>query len=293
MARSRFVQTLDDGRLKEQRDGGAQRSIERGYVLQGGPLVKVRDTIGGGVRVLAKAMYLSPVFVFARLIAHYAVDPLFGAVVVVVFVTLVLAFFTLLCLYLLASFVAWNQSKRTSLARPHAALAHGVENADEQDLGKIVTVTGRAVALDETHLPLVSDFWTPRVRLAEASVFAIERDAPHAPVVVIVTTAPIVIARAEETTTALAVSPATYQRTELLDDQRGDALAVRAGEKVTLTGQLLDRIPNVSEFELDGEMYRLQPAAATDEGTPYREAQIRTGLLVSDQLTMPIVIEVG
>jgi hypothetical protein len=292
MARTRFIQTLEDGRLKEQRDGGAARTIERGYVMQGGALVRVRDALGGAVRALGLALYLSPIFIIARLIAHYAVEPLFGAVVVVVFVTLVLAFFVVLCLYVLMSFIAWNQSRRTMLARPHAALAHGAENADEQDLGKIVTVTGRAVSLDGAERPLLSDFWTGRMRLTEASVFAIEREAPHAPVVIMATTAPIVIARASDAPAEMVLAKETYQRTELLDDQRGDALAVRAGEKVTVTGQLLDRIPNVSEFELDGEMYRLE-AASTDEATPYRETQIRSGLLLSDQVSMPLVVEVG
>jgi hypothetical protein len=291
MAQSRFQQTLVDGKIVESRDGGATRVLARSYISRGGALVSLRDGIGAGLKWATRLVYVSPALIVARLIVH-GMDARKGEWIVAGFVGIVVLFFVMLSFYLFAAFIAWGQTQRSALDRPSdVEEEEGATDADAADAGMLVTITGRATRLDATDMPLLADFWRSALRITEASVFGVTRD-NGSPVVVLATTAPFVLGHAVGRDAASVLSALTIARTEVVAGQEGESLIVAEGDEITVTGQLLDRIANIAEFELDGEMYRWG-AGKPDAETPYRQTSVQGGLLVSDTVTAPLVVRVG
>ena len=282
MAESRFVQNIGDearAQLTETRDGGAPRPLTRDYVVvSGGVLVGIRDGVGVLLKWLARALYLSPAIVIAKVV----LSGLAAAVAVAAFVCVVLAFFVVLIVYIVAAFVAFGQNARRRLSCPDAISGRAATGEpDTADLGRQVTVRGRVVKLRGPSSVVMSDAWGESMRVTYADVFGVLRSA-GLPVVVLPTTAPTLVApNGSDEPRALAEVTEAEARTRML----------REGDEVIVTGQLLDRITNVHAFELDGEVLRLG-GDTPDEAAPYREAQILGGLLVSDTLATPLTIKV-
>jgi hypothetical protein len=280
MAESVFVQTVvanAKSQVKETRDGGAARNLARGYVRSGGGLTTVRDGIGWTLKWVARALYFSPVLAIAYAITGGHV----AAMVVATFVGLVLTFFVVLILYVLAAFIAFGQSTRRGLARPHVSLeAETATETDTRDPGQMVTVRGRVIRLRGKGV-VVSDAWQPQERTTYADIFGVERE-QGLPVVVLPTTAPTLDAPTDDPDAAtLALEKGLF----------GVVAVLREGDTVTLRGIILDRIANVNAFELDGEVLRFG-GGETNEALPYREVQLDAGLLISDSKDEPLQIKV-
>lgn len=281
VAESVFVQTVGGGPktgVTETRDGGAARTLARDYVRSGGGLSAVRDGAGWPLRWVARALYLSPVLGLAYAITSGHV----AALVAATFVGLVLAFFLLLILYILIAFIAFGESARRGLARPRVSLhAQPASETDTKDPGTAVTVRGRVVRLRGTGV-IVADGWQPQERTTYADIFGVERE-QGLPIVVLPTTAPTLDAPGDDAEAAtLAQEKGLF----------GDVAVLREGDTVTLRGVILDRIPNVNAFELDGEVLRFGAGGEANEALPYREVQLDAGLLVSDTKDEPLQIKV-
>ena len=119
---------VDEGSLV----GGAERHRSRPLdadTADASFAARVRNGLGVGLRWAARALLLSPVLAVARLPLR-AVSPRLGDATVAVFVGVVVAFFAMLDIWLLASIVWWAGRRRRHLAMPRlAARAHGAQGA--------------------------------------------------------------------------------------------------------------------------------------------------------------------
>ncbi len=285
MAESVFVQTLAPngsakGTIMETRDGGVARQLVRDYVHSGGALTTARDVVGWPLKWLARALYISPALALAYAVTGGQV----AAVIAASFVGLVIAFFVVLILYVLVSFIAFGQNTRRGLSRPDVSLlAEASTDTDTRDPGREVTVRGRVVRLRGKDI-VMSDAWQPNERTTYADIFGIERD-EGLPIVVLPTTAPMLDAPAND------AAHATLAQEKGLF---GEVAVLREGDTVVVRGVILDRIANVNAFELDGEVLRFGGASRDDahEALPYREVQLDAGLLISDSTNEPLRIKV-
>jgi hypothetical protein len=295
MAESLFIQTVSQGAegslaagsraggslgtetsgILETRDGHPARALTRDYVRRGSAGTTVRNLVGGLLKWVARALYLSPVLAVAYIVTGGET----GAIAVATFVIIVAAFFVVLALYVVVSFAVFSGSQRASLARPSLILqAEPATQTDTRDLGQQVTVRGRVVRLRAAAV-VISDSWQETERDTYADVFGILRD-DGLPVVVLPTTAP---------TLSAPVGDAAAARVAAERGLFGDACILQEGDQVVLSGLLLDRIVNVNGFELDGEMLRFG-GDAHDESLPYRAVSMQEGLLVSDSPDAPLLI---
>ena len=290
MAESVFVQTIaassdpkksgGAGEIRETRDGGQARVLVRDYVQSGGGLSAVRDGIGFLLKWIARSLYFSPVFAIAYAITSGHI----AAMVAATFVGIVLAFFVVLAIYIIAAFIAFGETMRRGLRRPSVSLApDSAEATDTQDPGRSVTVRGRVVRLRDKPI-IVADGWQAEERTTYADVFGIHRE-KGVPIVVLPTTAPTLDAPHDA-----AAAKSMAEEKGLF----GEVSILREGDLVTVRGVVLDRIANVNAFELDGEVLRFGDKSSGDanEAMPYREGQLDAGLLISDSKDEPLQIKV-
>lgn len=202
--------------------------LER-YVLRGGPPLErpiplptthVRPTrsgaalahaaVGRAVRILARALYVFPALIVAKLIL-WLVGSWYGDLITVAFVLLVVAFFAALALWLMLHAIVGPRSTRTR----GAALAFAPPSA--RDAERIAgalppATTARFVGTVDAGLtpgePVVVEEWSERdgrlLRLVEGRSFVL-RASDRAPAAVELAGAPILLGRPDEPASSAAL----------------------------------------------------------------------------------------
>jgi hypothetical protein len=161
----------------------------------------------GSLRVVVRAFYLFPVLVVAKIVL-FAMHARVGDYITVAFVVLVVTLFGLLAVVMLLVAITGSRSQR-----PGGTLVfHAPSKSDAQRMVKgrsvAVRVMGRVDAGLEPGATVLEEQWGENggklVRFFEGRSFVVVPD-EGAPVVVDLDACPLVLARYDRTTTALAV----------------------------------------------------------------------------------------
>jgi hypothetical protein len=231
----------------------------------------LKSAIGLLLRALGLALFASPTFAVGRFFAAAFGLPALADLFVVAFVLLVVAFFGVLNLFVLASFMVWAIRRftyRPALVPPHpsAALPSAPPVTERSALGDRVLARGTVVALQPRaeQGPVLRDAWSETERRTEADDFAIRRGRGEAPVVVRLETAPLVLGAQE----------------------------VHEGDEVIAVGRLRAIAPSAERIELGGETRKVPRDEADGEGAPYRRAAAGPAFVIGDAIEEPVTIAV-
>ncbi len=286
-----FVYRIDDrtkwdaqARLDGSEHPARMHGVPEWVDFRSAKLHTIRKALEGLLKALARAVYVSPLLLLLRLILRSAY-PAAGDVPILLFVAIVVLFFTALDLWIFVSLVWWLAGHTEGGLRflvpdrevvpPTNALPPGRAGP-----GDVVHVRGKIVQLGpekpETDVVL-RDLWCPDtdppIRVVVAHDFAIAPEGTT-PVVVRLEQAPLVHASAQEGgLESFELPPPDHGTTGT-----GSLRVLRAGDEVEVWGRVARSIPNVGRFELGGRVRSLGEDA--DGGSPYRESAPRPGIVV-------------
>ncbi len=239
----------------------------------------------------------------------------------VAFVCLVVVFFGLLNLYVLAAVIAWWLERH---GRPRLHLPFTRSGADALALlemetsevpgeaeapaakGNLLRLTGTVVELtprvtrDE---PVVRDLWMPHTnrptRITELSAFAV-RSPGKQPVVVSSAGVPTLIEAPDRGRLDQGLMAFTEQTRMVFDrwvrsgqtsdDAETLALTLREGDEVELIGEVVKTIDHVEHFDLDGHERSIPSVGATAGASPYRRGSRIGGVIVANKRGQTVVI---
>lgn len=271
----------------------------------------IKAGIGAVLKWFARLLYLSPLFIGIRCAVAAATDVPTGDAVTVAYVCLVVAFFTLLNLYIVWAVIAHFRGRgRLELDVPFSDAGEdqtGIFASDVQPRGgsEIVRYRGIVRSIGE-HLPggndLVTDLWVVDGenpwRMTEAMEFAIVTDDDR-PIVIQLETAPIMIAPVETETVTSAVARMSPGITSVFDmgpalegergAERAKFLKLSEGQEVEIVGTLSGGIPNVSRFELGSRVCTLN-VGGQQQYDPYRGTSGGEGIIVAATPQNPLFI---
>ena len=273
----------------------------------GGWVRAVRNVLGRMLKWLARSLYLSPLFIVAK-VGIDRIDRTQGDLVTVAFVCMVVAFFSALNLYVLWSILYWVVRHRSdgqvkppftedggdtwgsfSGQTPPATVPP--RNGRMPRIHTMVRIRGTIVPLDrpsaatpsgDRRRGLLVDHWAARERLAfrvvEARDFAVVADG-LVPVVVRFDGAPIVVARPSARATSQHLAAIDAETRKILDAQRDDlanleesdgwCVTLREGDLIEVWGQVQQILARSDRFELAGSQRSLT-LVSPDAGSPYR-----------------------
>jgi len=299
----------------------AWRNLDHGLLVPPGRRSrKVKRAVGRALKWTVRGLYLSPGLVLAVLIMRLGGLP-GGAVLTAIFVCLVVLFFALLNVYIVASVVAFRISRRGSptlrlpftrsgedelgLLAVEALAVPGREQAPAE-IDSLVRCRGTVVELTPRIAkgqPVVRDLWLPEanraMRLTEMVAFAVV--APEQlPVIVSTSAAPALVLPPERHDLGDAL-PSFGESSRDVFNQRvrfGDTvdatpawlLSLREGDEVELVGRVTETVDDVASFELDGEERALPATAKVEGASPYRHGRRARGIVVADGDDRPLVI---
>jgi hypothetical protein len=301
MVTSIFVQTAAQGGREERAVvfGAAPttRILPALPPREGGFVYRVRQGLGFVLRQLARAIYVSPVLIVAKLVVR-AFDERASDLLLVAFAVVVVVFFVVLNLYILWSLAWWLLSRRQK-SKPPRLEPFDARTVEEP--GR-VRVVGRVERLGERGDGVVlRDVWEGGAqpwRLTEVAVFLVRPDDASQPAVVVAcTTAPEIRRRglvrpargllAAMTPEATALAPSAVPGA----DDGGVGLTLAEGDRVEVTAVLAEPFDNLERIPLPGG----ELVVGDPEGAPYRdqpEAARRDGLLFLDDAKSPLFLRV-
>jgi hypothetical protein len=248
------------------------------------PLSRALDVLGLALRATGLLLLASPLLLVVKVVLAAAVGPRVSDVVIPFFVIVVVAFFGLLNVSLLVFFAHWLLRKRVpppAFVQP--SLGAAAPPTESTAVGRPVRARGRVVALDATLDGKVVLRSADAVvgtgaaaRLVEMRCFAVIADDDRTPPVIVHGPwAPAVAGPALEPAAfgSSALGAAGYDRGAF---ETADAVVVRAGDRVEVTGVVDAVVPNADHFELDGAVASLP----RDGDEPYRGGAPRVALAV-------------
>jgi hypothetical protein len=281
---------------------------------------QVKRGLGRGLKWTARGLYLTPLLLIVKL-GFWLADSATADILTVAFVGLVVAFFALLNLYVLAAFTAWQIGKHGQMVLRLPFSKSGsdvlelfnVETSDVPALaqappaigsrlrvrGTVVELAPR-VAKDE---PVVRDLWLPRAqvptRITEVVAFAVQSVGTQ-PVIVSADGAPTLLLPPERdhlggglTAFSEPVRKAFNRQLKTFKtakDAKTFGLALREGDEVELVGEVVARVDNVVSFDLAGEARSVPAAGGTAGGSPYRHGSPASGVIVANCPEQAVVI---
>ncbi len=259
-----------------------------------GIVAGVRAGIGALVRRSAQLLLVTPILIIPKLLVPRAVSD----AITVGFVIAVVAFFTLLALYFLVSFVWWALRKRERrLVFSRARLVDHERNAlaaadAATKPGSTVRVVGRVVPLTPTDV-VVRVFSAPGAqpwRLVELVEFAVVPP-DGVPAVVRALTAPVLELPEQRSDFGEHAARFSDPARRLVDqrDASGSYSELVPGARVELIGSVQQTLPNADAFELDGQHYSLARPDA-EIGTAYRGGPGGPALVIGRDDSPRIVI---
>jgi hypothetical protein len=247
--------------------------FERMVVTVPTVLARIRDAIGGAMRLVAMVIFVSPLAILVKL----ALPQRASDYVTVGFVITLVAFFALLSLYFLASFLWWRGRDRRGLqfapppdTDPDADAIVVATPADAKPKTR-ARARGRIVALDDTTKIVVRAFaghdghpW----RIVETSDFAV-MPKDGLPVIAHVRGAPLLVSLSSRRISTDEASKLFAPTTLALADSHdsGDYVEVAVGDEVEIVGTIDRVVPDSNHFTIDGAPRSLPHLA---EGDPYR-----------------------
>jgi hypothetical protein len=296
-----------DGRSNDVR---AQR-VDAPYVVRRrGTLERVRGGVAWLLKNAARLVYVSPALLIVKVILKLFDDAM-SDLTIVIFVLIVVLFFAVLNLYLFVSILWWLVGRAPqpfSLKPPFDA--DGREELPLLDLGdltdvgdaplpagRLVRARGAIVRLGPNSAgdgTVVHDLWDEGLglRLTECIDFAVVGQG-RIPVVLRLSSAPIVIAKPEPIHLDAYLSQATPETARLVRQEHGEAankpapcalLTLREGDEVEVIGGVTGNIDNVDNFELEGTYASVPLHAEQGDGgaSPFRDKPGGPGLMIAE-----------
>lgn len=264
------------------------------------------------LKTAVRALYLSPVLIAVK-VALNRVDRAASDLVTVGFVSLVVAFFVLLNLYIVWSLVHWSRrgADRCSLVLPVSASGKDTLGLFEERargaqavtlgavMGDLIRVRGMVAPLDAHHAAtrIVSDAWATDAldswRLTEATDFVV-RPSEGPAVVVRCESAPLVIGRPERGRRAPRELASTEAGLRLaasggLAEESVWVLGLDAGDEVEVVAAVAAVLPDLRHVDIAGTIRSAAPEGQTD-GSAYRGAAPEGGFLVTSRPDQPVLI---
>jgi hypothetical protein len=192
---------------------------------------------------------------------------------VVIFCSIVVAFFVTLNVYILASLIAWRGARKKKLgARWKPLWPRAKPSAGGP------TVRGRVERIGSSaDTFVVRDFWADAAtsfRVTECAVFLVKPDDPRAPTAVIAcTTAPDLVGHATPSTVPQSLEAMSPEARPLVPvtpgpEPHGVLLTIAEGDHVEVHAASSAPIENLDRIVLPGGEVLVQDV----EGTPYRDA---------------------
>jgi hypothetical protein len=224
----------------------------------------------------------------------------------VLFVALVVGFFSLLIIYVFLLAAAYLLSTR----RPGVEPPYSTEGAERGgiSLGGLklpasalpmadarITLRGRVTSLGDS-LPagddlLVRDLWMPGAdqprRLTRAVDFAVVAEGQQ-PLIVRLETAPLLVAVVEDASVDRELSK---EAGDGVHDPEARLMSLRVGQEVEITGVPSGEIVNISSFELGGRVRAVMPEESRP-AAPYRSDAARPATLITATPVSPVWVKV-
>jgi hypothetical protein len=260
----------------------------------------VLEVVRGGLRFVlkqcARALYVSPVLVVAKL-ALRSWSREASDFVIVVFCGIVVAFFATLNLYIFWSIAWFTQTKRKRKNEWKPLEPRMLPAPDS------VKVSGRVERLGrEGDGVVLRDFWASGLvpwRLTEIAVFLVRPDDPkEEPAVVACTTAPDVEGGSGRSSAPLVLGQVSAEARALAGsvkgaDDDGALVTLSVGDRVEVTAVLAEPVENLDRIPLPGG----EILVGDLEGAPYRdqpENSPKSGRLLLDDEKSPLrIVRVG
>ncbi len=297
-------------------DGAERNSAPQSYpwvsVRLGGHWIRrVSTLLRSPLKWTVRAIFLSPLLILLRA-ALARTNPWASDVVTVAFVVLVVAFFSMICIYVFLLIAGFILSNRRPMVEPPEAKAErggislgglklpaaAIPLADQR-----ITVRGRVASLGDILPPgknlILRDLWlteaSPPQRHIEAVDFAVVAEGQQ-PAVVRLESAPILAAKPEGHLPSELL--AHWKGGEALQDVQQQSpnvetrlLTLRAGQEVELTGVPAGEIVDLASFELGGRIKTLIPDDQRPSA-PYRSDAARPATRIIATQVSPVWIKV-
>lgn len=284
---------LDDG------DRSTTRPVHDApyLALPGRRTAAIKRALAAGLRLLAGALYLSPLLVLVAALTPAPRD----AYLAVAFTLVVVAFFFVLVLFVLASVLHHVATRNLDVRLDPPAEADLVLPAGGR--GERVASSGVVTALDGAPrgAPVLVDLWctsaTPPWRATAGADFAVVAFGQPT-LVVRHDSAPLLVAEDERDrfTEALARLPDMLRerlrreaRAALDGPLGGEARVLRVGDRVEVIAASAEDIPNLARFELGSRVVSFDPQGAARQA-PYRGGPGQPGRLLRSSTTRAVRI---
>lgn len=297
-----------DGKLADRvHTNHSVRTEQTGKVFRG-----IRLGIRKVLKWSVRALYLSPLLILAKIILKF-IDLPASEMMIVVFVLIVVSFFTLLNLYIFWSALIYLLSrKKPMIIAPFTEKGNDAERVFEEGPPAHLktkfdpySIRGYVTKIDEL-LPdsnlVCRDMWVfdgdEPWRVTEAVDFAVVGDAER-PAIIRVESAPLLIDKPESIPTQRGLdrmSPefkAIFNVRDLVEAKKGQlsssCLKLSEGDQVEILGFVEGEIPNIRQFELGNRSCSID--LKSPEGfSPYRGASGTPGVIIKVTPQRPLWI---